>query len=167
MKRRAHVSEPGKKINFRRILIMVKATKKVPVGNIIMIMALMLIVFNGAMVRVNAGQTLKSYNFVFDNEGDTDATARAYKWYSGTDAYIECTSAESDSATFEATFYFWNSDDGTQHNNFFNTLWAGQYRDVPNGAAADDEAWFEAELINCGMTYDEGGIFWGNWTPDK
>lgn len=141
---------------------MVREKRKMEMGNVLMIIALVTIFMGTALMQVKAAQGNTSYHFVFDYVGDTDRTESRAKWSSYDSSYINCTSAEIDGSFFYAWFYYWNDYDGTQYSNSV-SIFDGSERWVANDAMSGDTTWFLGEL----GYGDDGAIFDGRWRPDS
>ena len=139
--------------------------KKISFGGIFVVAVLMLMIFNATATAVYADNNW--YSFVFSWEGDWYTTSTVRKSRDYDQAYIQCTSADSENGYFDVWFYAWNSDDGTQCVSDRYTLWLYSQRWVDNSACAGDDTWFYGELAHSGFDPDDGGIFYGWWRPDS
>ncbi|MGN0316767.1 MAG: hypothetical protein ACI4E1_02415 [Lachnospira sp.] len=137
------------------------------VGNMLMILAIVGIIFNAGMQVVLGAQGNADYSYAFDYEGDEATTESRSKWYTNDSAYINCTFAEDEDSYFSVQFYFWNEYDGTQYANASGYMWKGSQKWVANSALEGDTTWFKGTLEHFANDNGEGVIFSGRWRPDS
>lgn len=136
------------------------------VGNMLMILAIVGIIFNAGMQVVLGAQGNTDYSLSFGYDGDEKSIGSRTKWYTNDSAYINCTYADSDDSVFSVKFYYWNEYDGTQCTDSVN-MWKDSERWVANSALEGDTTWFKGKLEYGAYGPSEGALFSGRWRPDS